>query len=58
MPALLTQHDREVYQLQRQIEERELWIRDEAGNRRAVDFHKAKLAELRAELEKLQENGD
>jgi hypothetical protein len=55
MPALLTQRDREIHRLRLQVEEHERWLQVDAGDRRAVGWHRAKLAELRDELAKLED---
>jgi hypothetical protein len=55
MPALLTAHDREVFRLQREIQKHERWLQDAAGDRRAVAFHQARIAELQHEMEKLED---
>ncbi|MBR0934858.1 hypothetical protein [Bradyrhizobium jicamae] len=55
MTALLTARDREFYRLRREIERVEQWLRDEAGDRRAVAFHRARLAELHAALDMLED---
>src|SRR5262245_26726780 len=47
MPPLLTATDREVYRLQREIERHRRWLHDEAGDRRAVAFHRARIVECR-----------
>jgi hypothetical protein len=55
MPALLTAHDRAVNSLKRQIEQAEAWLRVDINDRRAAAFHHAKIAQLRAELNRLEE---
>jgi hypothetical protein len=55
MPPLHTQTDRQIFGLQQQIRQHEAWLDGDRHDRRAVNFHKAKLAELRAELTKLME---
>jgi hypothetical protein len=52
---LFTQKDRETYRLRLEIEKVEQWLADDANDRRATAFHKAKLAQLRAEMEKLED---
>ncbi len=52
---LLTASDREVFRLRREIDRHRGWMQEEAGDRRAVAFHQAKLAELQAELDKLED---
>ena len=56
MPALLTHRDRQIHHLRREIETREAWLAADLVDRRAAAFHHAKLAELRAELLRLQED--
>jgi hypothetical protein len=55
MPALLTARDRQIHRLQQEIRQVEIWIDVDAGDRRAIAFHKSKLAQLRAELNELEE---
>jgi hypothetical protein len=55
MPALLTHRDRQIHRLRREIETRERWLAAEMSDRRVAAFHHAKLAELRSELNKLEE---
>jgi len=55
MPPLFTQRDRQIASLQRQLDQARAWLRVDAGDRRACGFHKSKIAELEAELEKLLE---
>jgi hypothetical protein len=55
MPALLTHHDRKMYALRIEIEKLERWIFEDQGDRRAVAFHRARIAELRSERKKLEE---
>lgn len=55
MPALHTARDRAIFGLQQQIRQHEAWLDVDRRDRRAVNFHKAKLAELRRELDQLQE---
>jgi hypothetical protein len=55
MPALLTHRDRQIHGLRVEIEKLERWICADQGDRRAVAFHKAKLAELRKDLTHLHE---
>jgi hypothetical protein len=59
MPALHTHKDRQIHAIRIEIEKRERWIRDDEGDRRAIEFHKAKIAELvelRNELNQLLES--
>jgi hypothetical protein len=56
MPALFTQKDRMVASLQRQLDQARAWLRVDAGDRRACGFHKAKIAEIEAQIEKLLES--
>jgi hypothetical protein len=53
--ALLTARDREIYRLWLEVEEHERWLEVDAGDRPAVAWHRAKLAELRAELAQLED---
>jgi hypothetical protein len=53
--ALLTARDREIYRLRLQVDEHERWLKVDAGDRRAVAWHRAKLAELRRELAQLED---
>ncbi len=52
---LLTASDREAYRLKREIERHRGWLHDVAGDRRAVAYHSAKIAELQAELNRLHD---
>jgi hypothetical protein len=51
--TLHTQRDRQIHQLRKDIERVEVWLAADAGNRRAIAFHRAKLDELRSELHTL-----
>jgi hypothetical protein len=55
MPPLHTAHDREVFGLQQQIRQCEIWIDVDADDPCAVESHRSKLAELTARLHALQE---
>jgi hypothetical protein len=53
--ALLTAADREAYRLRREIAQQRQWLHDAVGDRRAIAFHKAKISELQAELDELDD---
>lgn len=53
--ALLTAADREAFRLRREIDRHRRFMQEEAGDRRAVAYHQARLAELQAELNKLHD---
>lgn len=53
MPALHTQRDREIFGLRQRIRQHQIWIDVDADN--FVEWNRSKLAELRAELNELQE---
>jgi hypothetical protein len=53
---MLTQADRQISQLRNDIARHRRWLHDEAGDRRAVAFHRSKIAELQAELNKLEDS--
>jgi hypothetical protein len=55
MPALLTDRDRQIYRLQQQIHQQEIWLDVDAADKRAVAWHKSLLLLLRDELNKLSE---
>jgi hypothetical protein len=54
MPALLTQTDRFIHGLRIEIERQERFAHD-ADDDKACDFHRAIIADLRRQLEQLQE---
>jgi hypothetical protein len=54
MIAIHTARDRQIHRLQQEIRQCEIWIEVDAGDRRAAAWHRAKLAELIAELEELE----
>ena len=54
-PALLTHRDRQINRLRQEIRQVEIWLEVDANDRRATAFFKSKLAELRSDLEKLED---
>jgi predicted RNase H-like nuclease (RuvC/YqgF family) len=52
---LHTQRDREIHRLRNQIEEHVRWLRVDAGDRRAIAWHQARITELWRELTELEE---
>ncbi|WP_143199512.1 hypothetical protein [Bradyrhizobium sp. NAS80.1] len=58
MPALLTETDRQIYRLRLDIDQHLRWMRmhDDAGEWQAVERHRAKIAELNAELDRLEDS--
>ena len=53
--TVLTTRDRQIASLRQEIGKVEVWLHVDRDNRRAVAFHQNKLAELRAELSKLED---
>jgi hypothetical protein len=49
----ITAHDRTAQQLRREIRQSEAWLAVDRADRRAVDWHLARIAQLKHELHEL-----